>query len=150
MGEGAQGENTGGAGYRDAHDSRIIIGSAEFINPNEIRFSQSSVNGADAIISSMTKNGWQGAAIDVVRMSDGKLTSIDNTRVAAARYVGINVLASIHEYNDPLTLDQMSRFATKKGIPSTWGEAVVLRISKQNAVFRKDYSYGSLNLPRLQ
>ena len=30
------------------------------INPNEIRFSQSSVNGSREIIASMKQNGWKG------------------------------------------------------------------------------------------
>ena len=30
------------------------------VNANEIRFSQSSVNGAEEIISSMKANGWKG------------------------------------------------------------------------------------------
>jgi hypothetical protein len=53
----------------------------QVVNPNSIRFSQSSVNDAQPIINSMQKNGWVGDAIDVVRMPDGGLTSIDNTRL---------------------------------------------------------------------
>ena len=36
------------------------------INPNDIRFSQSSVNGSSPIVESMKRNGWQGDPIDVV------------------------------------------------------------------------------------
>jgi len=39
----------------------------------------------------MRANGWQGDAIDVVRMPDGKLTTLDNTRVLAADQAGIQV-----------------------------------------------------------
>ncbi len=39
----------------------------------------------------MKTNAWKGDPIDVIRMSDGKLTTIDNTRVVAAREAGIKV-----------------------------------------------------------
>ena len=122
-------------------------GAGNVINPNEIRFSQSSVNGADEITASMKANGWRGEPIDVVKMPDGKLTSVDNTRVASARQAGIDIRANVHGYNDPLTPDQMSRFATKKGIPTTWGEAIRLRIGKQNSTFRNSFPSGSSDLP---
>ena len=63
------------------------------VNPNDIRFSQSSVNGSAEIVESMRNNGWAGDPIDVVRMPDGGLTTIDNTRVVAARQAGIDVQA---------------------------------------------------------
>ena len=71
----------------------------------------------------MKKNGWQGDPIDVVRMDDGELTTLDNTRVVAARAPGIDVKANVHGYNDPLP-DQATRrrFTTPKGgVPQTWG-----------------------------
>ena len=61
------------------------------INSKNIRFSQSSVNDAKEIIESMTQKGWDGYPIDVVRMTDGKLTTLDNTRLLAAKTVGIDV-----------------------------------------------------------
>ena len=91
-----------------------------FINPNEIRYSQSSVNGSNDIIQSMKKNGWRGDPIDVVEMPDGIYTTIDNTRVVSAREAGINVQANVHGYNDPLPSEYIERFTTKKGIPKTW------------------------------
>lgn len=91
----------------------------------------------------MKKNGWQGDAIDVVRMSDGKLTTIDNTRVLAARYADINVQANIHGFDEVLPTDLIERFTTPKGVPKTWGDAVSLRIGKQNSLYRTTYSNGS-------
>lgn len=41
----------------------------------------------------MRTNGWKGDPVDVVKMPDGKLTSMDNTRIAAAREAGIDVKA---------------------------------------------------------
>lgn len=45
---------------------------------NEIRYSQSSVNGSNDIIQSMRESGWKGEPIDVVEMPDGIYTTIDN------------------------------------------------------------------------
>lgn len=90
-----------------------------------------------------------GNPMNIVRVSDGQLTAIDNTRVAAARQAGIDVQANIHGYNDPLSSDFIDRFTTKKGIPSTWGEAIELRIGKQNATFRNTSPSGSFDMPKL-
>lgn len=75
------------------------------INPNDIRFSQSSVNGASEIIDSMKAKGWDGDQIDVVRMPDGNLTTIANTRVLAARYAEIDVQANVHAFDEVLPQD---------------------------------------------
>ncbi|MDR4190779.1 hypothetical protein COL91_21430 [Bacillus pseudomycoides] len=98
----------------------------------------------------MKANGWKGDPIDVVRMPDGKFTTIDNTRVAAAREVGIDVQITIRNYNDPLPPDMVARFTTPKGIPKTWGEALDLRILKQKASFRNNNPMGSFDLEKMK
>ena len=114
------------------------------INPKEIRFSQSSVNGAKEIISIMKEHGWKGTPIDVVIMPDNKITTIDNTRVVAARYAGIDTHSIIHKFDDILPSEMVERFTTPKGkIPVTWGDAITLRIGNQNKEFRTIYPYGS-------
>ena len=115
------------------------------INPSDIRFSQSSVNGASEIIDSMKAKGWDGDPIDVVRMPDGNLTTIDNTRVLAARYAEIDVQANVHAFDEvlPQDLDLIERLTTPKGVPQTWGDAVLLRIGKQNSGYRNTYPLGS-------
>jgi hypothetical protein len=113
------------------------------INTAEIRFSQSSVTGVAEIEASMRANGWQGPPIDVVRMPDGKLTAIDNTRVLAASRAGIDVQAVVHPFDEPLPTSQIERFTTKKGVPETWGDAVKLRLGKQSAAYRGLYPFGS-------
>ena len=40
----------------------------------------------------------------------------------------------------------LKRFTTKKGTPSTWGEAIELRIGKQKAAFRNNNPNGSYNI----
>ena len=119
------------------------------VNANEIRFSQSSVNGAEEIIISMKVNGWKGDPIDVIRMSDGKMTTIDNTRVVAAREAGIDVQAIIHDANEILPESLIDRFTTKKGVPKTWGEAIELRIGKQKASFRNNNPFGADTMERI-
>ena len=111
------------------------------INPNDIRFSQSSVNGSSPIVESMKRNGWQGDPIDVVQMADGRLTTIDNTRVVAARQARIDVQANIHAYDELLPIEYIARFTTK-----TWGDAVELRIGKQKSSFRTDNLFGSIDM----
>ena len=113
------------------------------MNPDNIRFSQSSVNGAAEIIDSMKKNGWVGEPIDIVKMSDGKFTTVDNTRLLAAKYAGINVKVKVHSYEEVLPNNMIDRFTTRKGVPTTWGDAVNLRIGKQNQLYRDLYPYGS-------
>jgi len=102
------------------------------------------VNGAADIVDSMRANGWAGPPIDVVRMPDGGLTAIDNTRVVASRHAGIDLRAVIHSFDEPLHDPNLTnRFATPKGLPTTWGEAISLRIGEQAAAYRNKYPMGS-------
>lgn len=118
--------------------------AAKSLAPEGIRFSQSSVNGAAEIEASMRANGWVGDAIDVVRMRDGGLTSIDNTRLLAAKRAGIDVQANVHGFDDPIASELAARFVSRKGVtPSTWGEAIMNRIGGQNSVYRSTYPFGS-------
>ena len=95
-------------------------GGATPVPPSEVRLSQSSVNGAAKIIESMYANGWVGDPVDVVRMPDGGLTSVDNTRVVAAAEAGIDVQAQIQGFDDLLPQEFIDRFTTPKGgAPST-------------------------------
>ncbi|MGF6512640.1 RHS repeat-associated protein [Pseudomonas sp. BT76 TE3572] len=131
------------------------------IDPNEVRFSQTTVsynkidnNGNsynyDDLVSSMRAKGWQGDPIDVVRMPDGQLTSMDNTRVRAAREAGIKVEARERGYNDLVTDSEQQRFAVKGKKPDSWGEAIELRVGKQSPKrFGKETPYGSHEPPKL-
>jgi len=102
------------------------------------------VNGTVEIEASMRTNGWVGDAIDVVRMRDGGLTSLDNTRLLAANRAGIDVQASIHGFDDALPSSLIQRFTTPRGgVPSTWGDAITNRISSQNEGYRMTNPFGS-------
>ncbi|GAA0457174.1 DUF6531 domain-containing protein [Streptomyces sp. NPDC046215] len=115
------------------------------LSPTTVRFSQNSVTEAEEIIGSMRAKGWKGDPIDVVRMPDGRLTSIDNTRVLAARSTDTPIQARVRNFDDPLPADviESGRFNTKKATPVTWGEAVTARIGKQSAGYRNTYPMGS-------
>ncbi len=128
----------------------VIESGSTSINPNKIRYSQSSVNSSSDIVQSMKANGWQGDPIDVVEMPDEIYTTIDNTRVVSAREAGINVEANVHGYNDPLPSEYIERFTTKKGVPKTWGEAIELRVGKQKASFRNGNPYGKLEMETIK
>lgn len=56
--------------------------------------------------------------------------TIDNIRVLSAREVGISIRANIYKDNIPLPYKCVERFATKKSILKTWGEAIELRVGK--------------------
>lgn len=114
---------------------------AAAINPAAIRFSQSSVSEVDGIAASMRADGWQGPPIDVVRMDDGALTAFDNTRVLAASRAGIDVQAVIREAAEAFPA---GRWTPRSGIqPTTWEQAVQVRIQQQNRLFRQTYPNGS-------
>ena len=98
----------------------------------------------------MREQGWVGDPIDIVIMPDGDYTSIDNTRVAAARRAGIEVEATVHAYDEPLPDEYIDRFTTRKGTPETWGDAVELRIQNQNADFRSDNPYGAQDISNIK
>lgn len=118
------------------------------LTPTNIRYSQNSVNGSADIVSSMKKNGWVGPPIDVVMMDDSRLTTMDNTRVVAASSAGIDVRATVHRYDEPLREDEVGRFTTNKGVPTTWGEAISLRIRKQSSSWRKSHPYGAYHMDK--
>ena len=80
----------------------------------------------------------------VVRMPDGGLTAIDNTRVVAAHQAGIDVQATVRGFDELLPEEYIGRLTTRKGgAPSTWGEAVLNRIGGQNSIYRNTYPFGS-------
>jgi hypothetical protein len=111
------------------------------LDPSDIRFSQNSVNGVNELAESMLKNGWVGDPIDVVRMSDGTLTSFDNTRLLAAQRAGINVQAIVHDATEAFPID---RWTPKSGIqPATWEEAIRARVEQQKKSFAKKNPDGS-------
>ncbi len=105
----------------------------------------------DDLISSMKKDGWKGDPVDIIRMPDGKMTSMDNTRISAAREAGIKVQANVRTYEEKLTPSEIERFSDRKRgfVPQTWGEAITGRINKQSGGFGTKNPYGSNKPPRI-
>ena len=92
----------------------------------------------------MLNKGWAGKPIDVVRMLDRGLTSVDNTRLLAANRSGIDVRAIVHNFADPIPDAMAGRFISPTGaVPGAWGEAVSNRIASQGRLFARLYSNGA-------
>ncbi|MEM8696558.1 MAG: hypothetical protein AAGE05_11100 [Pseudomonadota bacterium] len=123
------------------------------IDPRTVSFSQRTPRAQGStvipIANSMREFGFivdPNKIIDIVRMPDGRLTTLDNTRVLAADQAGINIFARVSNFDDPLPGDRVfrSRFADRGGnVPETYGQAVTNRIDRQGAIFRNRYPNGS-------
>ncbi|MFW8745124.1 hypothetical protein ACOI9R_33855, partial [Mesorhizobium japonicum] len=104
----------------------------------------------DGIAASMAREGWKGDHVDIVRMPDGGLTSLDNRRLVAADMAGISVQAVVHDLHDPIDPSVSWRFADRAGnAPDTWGAAVDNRIARQPAWWRDANQFGSSTRPRM-
>lgn len=101
----------------------------------------------DDLVSSMRTNGWRGDPVDVIRMPDGKLTSMDNTRITAAREAGIDVQATVRNYNDRLNPQMQEARGWERY--DTWGEALNARIQAQGTKFSTANPYGATQSPRI-
>jgi hypothetical protein len=78
----------------------------------------------------------------VVKLEDGTLVTLDNSRVFAAGQAGIPVI--VHDAADTISPERGQAFLEQYGTrPSSWGEAAQLRIGSQNAGFRNTYPNGS-------
>ena len=132
----------------------------ESLAANDVRFSQSTVSynkvdritgdkyTYDDLVQSMKTNGWKGDPVDVVKMPDGAFTSMDNTRISAAREAGVNVQGNVRGFNDPLPADMIAN--RRFGDATTWGEALTGRISNQTPPsFGNANPNGSPTFPRI-
>lgn len=118
--------------------SRILV-----LDSSKVLFSQSSVRGVDKIAASMRTNGWLGSPIDVANV-DGRLITIDNTRLLAAHMTKTQVQAVIHAADEVLPASMAGRFVSRSGVEATtWGDAVMTRIGNQNAAYRNANPAGS-------
>ena len=125
------------SGYGDY----ILPTGRQSIDPTRTSFSQATVSyqktgkdyNYDTIVADMkTNNSWIGEPVDVVNMPDGVPTSMDNTRVLAAREAGVKVEANVHSYSDPIPESRARSLEYKGNIPKTWGEAIESRVYKQS------------------
>ena len=84
----------------------------------------------DDLVESMKRDGWKGDPVDVVRMPDGMPTSMDNTRILAAREAGVEVKANVRSFDELLTPEMKQARGWQDY--DTWGEAIAARINKQS------------------
>ena len=129
------------------------------LNANEVRLSQKTVSynkidratgnsyTYDDLVNSMRTNGWKGDPVDVVRMPDGKLTSMDNTRITAAREAGVDVQAQIRNFDEQLS--RQMQIDRNWQSYDTWGEALTARIQAQGNKFSNANPYGATQSPRV-
>jgi len=136
---------------------------AVWLSSQEVRQSQQSVSylknrGAgysmDDISRTFASNpGDPRLMIDVVRMPDGGLTSLDNTRIAVLNAQGGGqILGRVRAFDDPLIQAEIDRFTIRGSqprVPETWGDAVTFRIEKQGDQFRNLYPYGTTQIPKI-
>jgi filamentous hemagglutinin len=123
---------------------------ASALRASDVRFSQKTIkNPAEYEQRFREAGGWgEAPPLDTVRMPDGVLTSVDNTRLAAANRAGVDVRANVHEFHEPLPSEHVDRFIGRKGeVPGTWGDAVTNRIGRQGAAFRTENPYGTFTMP---
>jgi aminoglycoside phosphotransferase (APT) family kinase protein len=147
------------------HEGGPIV-AAHVEKPGNLAFSQATIApktsdglSLDELTASMKKNGWQGKPLDVVQL-DGKLVSIDNRRLYAARAAGIEPPVKVHVATEKLPVEMVGedpRFPLKvdvweapdktlttvkpdgavrpkyvKGtVAETWGEAAIFRTANQ-------------------
>jgi len=102
------------------------------VDPNKLNFSQNSAGGNGRYASrteSVKQNGSLMEPIDVVEVN-GKLVSLDNTRVLVAQEQGLSeIYMRLRQATDALPTDEI----TKMRFPGaqTWGEAVGQRTGNQ-------------------
>nr|WP_228198579.1 VENN motif pre-toxin domain-containing protein [Acinetobacter baylyi] len=137
-----------------------VINEIQHLDPNNVRFSQNTVSfnktnrvtgetyTYNDLVESMRQNGWQGDAVDVVKMPDGAITSFDNTRISAAREAGIDIKANIRNPGDSLPIDMIE--SGRFGEAKTWGEAITNRINNQRPKsFSQSNPNGTLDQPKI-
>ena len=114
-------------------DRKFDRAECDTISQNNVRSSLSEIT------QSMKANEWQGSPIDVVRMADGSLVAVDNTRLAAASLSKTPVQAVIRGFDEAFP----SARAGGNLQGATWGDAVLNRIGGQKPDWRKLYPNGS-------
>ena len=130
---------------------KLITNNGKSFKLSSIRFSQNTINNYNRALHAV-KNGTADP-IDIVKMKDGMYTTLDNTRLLAARNSGSELKANVHNYDDLIPKDVAERLASpsKKGVlPKTWGEAIEMRTNSQTSEWRKAYGgTGSFVKPKI-
>lgn len=103
------------------------------LDPSILRFSQTTAggNGRAAALRPSMAGGWNGPPIDAVRTPNG-IVAIDNTRAALAQELGMSrIPVRVWGMSDPLPSAMIEN--SRLGASQTWGEALALRMGRQNS-----------------
>jgi hypothetical protein len=119
---------------------KVFTNTGKTFRASSIRFSQNSVNGYQKAVDNLQSGNYD--PIDIVKMKDEMYTTVDNTRLLAAKKNGFDIKANVHKYDEALPETMLDRFEnpSKAGeFAKTWGEAVEFRTYDQNSAFRQNY-----------
>ncbi len=136
----------------------------ETLNPNDIQFSQETVSGfkwnkktkeydhnyMENMAEDMHAHGFkEEGRVDVVEMRDGSRTTVDNRRVSAAREAGVDVLANVHKFDEPLPEEHQKRNQGNKA--ENWEQFILDRIadSRNSEEWRSKNKYGCKTNPHI-
>lgn len=80
------------------------------------------------------------------------VTSLDNTRLLAARETNTTLQVVVHHPDDFLSRGEIKRFtpAGSSLRPQTWGDALDLRILRQRDPWSATNPYGTHELPEIR
>jgi hypothetical protein len=154
------GEKAGAGG--GAANSAGLTGRGLWVDAREIRWSQESVSYAksanayrikydlDSMATQFKTYAEAIPAIDVVRMPDGRLTALDNSRLTVRADQGGSIKANIFSYDEIIADPKYAtRFVSEGVTPETYGQAVLNRIMEQRSAFSSVYPYGSPLPPKV-
>ncbi|OHX13374.1 hypothetical protein BI347_07510 [Chromobacterium sphagni] len=139
-----------------------LAGRNVWVDASEIRWSQESVSYAksanahriqynlDTAAAQFKADANAIPAIDVVRMPDGRLTALDNSRLTVRADQGGQIRTNIFAHDEVIADPKFaSRFVSEGVTPETYGQAVINRIAEQRAAFSTAYPYGSPIAPKI-
>lgn len=118
---------------------KVLTNTGKAFRSGSIRFTQNTVNDFASAVSKVASGKYD--PIDIVKMSDGIYSTVDNTRLLAAQKLGVNVKANTHLFSDPLPESMLGRFKNNATgqYAKTWGEAIEFRSSNQTGGFAKEH-----------
>jgi hypothetical protein len=142
------------------YETRLLLKGAKLVDSKSVRFSQSTAKSFFEIGGSVEELAIKLQQklvkpenippLQVIKMPDGKFTSMDNRRLVSAKksLSLVNVLE--RGFDELLTPQEVIKYTVKNKIPKTWGEAIEYRIGKQTSEWRNLNQYGSDDLPILK
>jgi hypothetical protein len=129
-----------------------------WLDANGVRYSQENIGWTtrDGMtlpqLAESLGRGWSKEPINVVIMPDGHVTSMDNRRLYASRDAGTDVYVKIRGFDEMLTAAERRAYRDPKTrvSPTTCGQAITARISRQDYNFAGHSPYGSYTNPAIR